>query len=103
MGLKMKRYKFEEILDLSYGEDPWWETAENHNERMFYTAVYHQMMADMCLNNEYHPDYAGGVMDKWVFKYYENAHDLIFWKTYGTSKDIEHYLSTYRSGPKDEE
>ena len=81
-GLKMiKKYTFEELLDLSYGEELWWQAADNHDERMFHTAVYHQIMSHMCLNNEYHPDYAGGVMDKWVFKYYENAHDLIFWKT----------------------
>ncbi len=83
MGLKMvKKYTFEELLDLSYGEDPWWTTAETHDERMFYTAVYHQMMADMCIvKNAYHPDYAGGVVDECVYKYYDSAHDLIFWKT----------------------
>tara|TARA_B100001250_G_scaffold14918_1_gene13010 strand:- start:24602 stop:24862 length:261 start_codon:yes stop_codon:yes gene_type:complete len=79
----MKRYKYEELCDIyENGENPWWIIGDNHNERMFYTAVYHQMMSNMCLNNEYHPDYAGGVVDKWMFKYYENAHDLIYWKTY---------------------
>tara|TARA_X000001382_G_C3021560_1_gene131843 strand:+ start:21 stop:281 length:261 start_codon:yes stop_codon:yes gene_type:complete len=86
----MKKYKYEELCDIyDKGEAPWWIIGNNHST-MFYTAVYHQMMANMCLNNEYHPDYAGGVVDKWMFKYYENAHDLIYWKT-------------YRSGPKDEE
>jgi hypothetical protein len=83
----MKRYKFEELCDIyENGENPWWIIGDNHNEKMFYTAVYHQMMSNMCVNNEYHPDYAGGVVDKWMFKYYENAHDLIFWKTYGRGR-----------------
>ena len=46
-----------------------------------WAAIYHQMIADMCLVNAYHPDYAGGVVDKFVYKYYDIAHDLIFWKT----------------------
>jgi len=100
----MKRYKYEELCDIyENGENPWWIIGDNHNERMFYTAVYHQMMSNMCVNDEYHPDYAGGVVDRWMFEYYENAHDLIYWKTYGTGQKIESYLSTYRSGPKDEE
>ena len=82
----VKKYTFEELLDLSYGEYPWWTTADNNDERMFYTAIHHQMMADMCLVNAYHPDYAGGVVDKFVFEYYDSAHDLVFWKTYGTGR-----------------
>lgn len=76
----IKKYTYEELIDTSQGDYPWWTTGETHEERMFYTAVHHQMMANMCLNNEYHPDYAGGVIDKFVYKYYENAHDLIYWK-----------------------
>ena len=83
----VKKYTFEELCDIyDKGEAPWWIIGNNHNERMFYTAVYHQMMVNMCLNNEYHPDYAGGVVDKWMFKYYDSAHDLVFWKTYGTGR-----------------
>lgn len=85
----MKKYEFEELLDLSYGEYPWWTTRAKDSERMFYTAVHYQMMVNMCLNNEYHPDYAGGVIDNFSFKYYENAHDLIYWKTNGNGKKNE--------------
>ena len=101
----IRKYTLKEFQTFEEEADyPWWSRPIlDHKERMFYTAVYHQMMADMCLNNVYHPDYAGGVMDKCVFKYYENAHDLIYWKTFGSGPKVEHYLSTYRSGPKDEE
>ena len=90
MGLKMvKKYTFEELLDLSYGEDPWWTTAETHDERMFYTARHYQMMADMAIKKKFHPDYAGGVVDKFVFEYYDSAHDLIFWKTQNRWRENE--------------
>ena len=54
----------------------------------------------MCLNNEYHPDYAGGVTDKWVFKYYDSAHDLHFeniqyWKK-KMKKDCPTYFLLWR-------
>ena len=89
MGLKMiKKYTLEELISLSQGDYPWWNTGETHDERMFYTAVYHQMMADMCLVNAYQPDYAGGVVDKFVFEYYDSAHDLIFWKTQTTHLNL---------------
>ena len=78
----IKKYTLKELQDFEEnGDYPWWTAADTHNERMFYTAVYHQMMVNMCLNNDYHPDYAGGFFDQMVYKYYENAHDLIFWKT----------------------
>ena len=70
----MKKYEFEELLDLSYGEYPWWTARAKDSERMFHTAVHHQMMCIMCLDNRYHPDYAGGVIDNTVYKYYERAY-----------------------------
>ena len=79
--LMVKKYTLEELSDLSGGDYPWWQTAETHDERMFYTAVHYQIMADMCIANKYHPDYSGGVVDKWMYKYYDSAHDLVFWKT----------------------
>ena len=77
----VKKYTLKELSDLSGGDYPWWQTAETHDERMFYTAVHYQIMADMCIANKYHPDYSGGVVDKWMYKYYDSAHDLVFWKT----------------------
>ena len=101
----IRKYTLKELQMFEENADyPWWDRPIlDHKERMFYTAVYHQMMSNMCLNDEYHPDYAGGFFDETAYKYYENAQDLIFWKTYGTGEKIESYLSTYRSGPKNEE
>ena len=28
MGKMVKKYTFEELLDLSYGEEPWWQATE---------------------------------------------------------------------------
>ena len=80
----IRKYTLNELQMFEEEADyPWWSRPIlDHKERMFYTAVYHQMMSEMCLTDDYHPDYAGGFFDEMAYKHYEKAHELIFWKKY---------------------
>ena len=80
----IRKYTLNELQMFEEEADyPWWNRPIiDHRERMFYTAVYHQMMSEMWLTDDYHPDYAGGFFDEMAYKHYEKAHELIFWKKY---------------------
>ena len=80
----MKKYTLKELDELQEdGYYTWWDRADgtaHANQNNFNRAVHYRMISEMCLDNQWHPDYAGGVIDKHMYTYYVKAHEIIFWR-----------------------
>ena len=78
----MKLYTLEELDELQEdGYYTWWNRPNlDYKINNFNRAVHYRMMSEMCLDNQWHPDYGGGVIDKHMYTYYVKAHEVIFWR-----------------------